>query len=54
VLERGHGAGANLDERVHTSALEWTYFAMKHSSASSRQRFVGISAFGLQLFVTGS
>jgi len=29
VIEGGHGAGANLDERSHTSALEWTYFTMK-------------------------
>lgn len=29
VIEGGHGAGANLDERAHTSALEWTYFTMK-------------------------
>ncbi|HET9342397.1 MAG TPA: prolyl oligopeptidase family serine peptidase [Candidatus Eremiobacteraceae bacterium] len=29
VTEGGHGAGANLDERAHTSALEWTYFTMK-------------------------
>jgi prolyl oligopeptidase len=29
VIEGGHGGGANLDERAHTSALEWTYFSMK-------------------------
>jgi len=29
VTEGGHGAGANLEERAHTSALEWTYFTMK-------------------------
>lgn len=29
VTEGGHGAGANLQERAHTSALEWTYFTMK-------------------------
>ncbi len=29
VTEGGHGAGANLKERAHTSALEWTYFTMK-------------------------
>jgi prolyl oligopeptidase len=29
VTEGGHGAGANLKERAQTSALEWTYFAMK-------------------------
>ena len=29
VTEGGHGAGANLKERAHTSALEWTYFGMK-------------------------
>jgi prolyl oligopeptidase len=27
VIEGGHGAGANLKERAHTSALEYTYFA---------------------------
>jgi prolyl oligopeptidase len=26
VIEGGHGAGANLKERAHTSALEYTYF----------------------------
>ena len=29
VVEGGHGAGANLEERAHTSALEYTYFARK-------------------------
>ncbi|MGH8163451.1 MAG: hypothetical protein ACREP1_03850 [Rhodanobacteraceae bacterium] len=29
VTEGGHGSGANLRERAPTSALEWTYFAMK-------------------------
>jgi len=29
VIEGGHGAGANLRERAHTSALEWTYFIRK-------------------------
>ncbi len=29
VTEGGHGAGANLQEAAHTSALEWTYFTMK-------------------------
>ncbi len=29
VTEGGHGAGANLAEQAHTSALEWTYFTMK-------------------------
>ena len=29
VVEGGHGAGANLRERAHTSALEFTYFARK-------------------------
>jgi prolyl oligopeptidase len=29
VTEGGHGAGANLDERAHTSALEYTYFARR-------------------------
>ncbi len=27
VIEGGHGAGANLRERAHTSALEFTYFS---------------------------
>ena len=26
VTEGGHGAGANLAEKAHTSALEFTYF----------------------------
>jgi prolyl oligopeptidase len=29
VTEGGHGSGANLKERAHTSALEWTYFTKK-------------------------
>ena len=29
VIEGGHGAGANLRESAHTSALEWTYFIRK-------------------------
>jgi prolyl oligopeptidase len=29
VSEGGHGAGANLSERAHTNALEWTYFTEK-------------------------
>jgi prolyl oligopeptidase len=29
VSEGGHGSGANLDERAHTNALEWTYFTRK-------------------------
>lgn len=29
VIEGGHGSGANLKERAHTSALEWTYFTQK-------------------------
>lgn len=29
VIEGGHGAGANLKERAHTSALEFTYFTRK-------------------------
>ena len=29
VVEGGHGAGANLKERAHTSALEFTYFAQR-------------------------
>jgi len=27
VIEGGHGAGANLKERAHTSAIEFTYFS---------------------------
>lgn len=26
VVEGGHGAGANIEQRVHTTALEYTYF----------------------------
>ena len=29
VIEGGHGAGANLQERSHTTALEMTYFAQR-------------------------
>jgi prolyl oligopeptidase len=29
VVEGGHGSGANLKERAHTSALEFTYFTRK-------------------------
>ncbi len=29
VIEGGHGSGANLKERAHTSALEFTYFVRK-------------------------
>ncbi len=29
VIEGGHGAGANLREKAHTSALEYTYFIRK-------------------------
>ena len=29
ATEGGHGAGANLNERAHTTALEYTYFARK-------------------------
>jgi prolyl oligopeptidase len=29
VIEGGHGSGANLKERAHTTALEFTYFASK-------------------------
>ncbi len=29
VTEGGHGSGANLKERAHTTALEFTYFARK-------------------------
>jgi len=27
VTEGGHGAGANIEQRVQTTALEFTYFA---------------------------
>ena len=27
VIEGGHGAGANIEQRAHTSALEFTYFS---------------------------
>jgi prolyl oligopeptidase len=29
VIEGGHGAGANLEERARTNALEMTYFTRK-------------------------
>jgi prolyl oligopeptidase len=29
VIEGGHGSGANLKERAHTSALQFTYFVRK-------------------------
>jgi prolyl oligopeptidase len=29
VVEGGHGSGANLQEKAHTTALEFTYFARK-------------------------
>ena len=29
VIEGGHGSGANLTERAHTTALEMTYFIRK-------------------------
>ena len=29
VIEGGHGSGANLNERAHTNALEFTYFVRK-------------------------
>ena len=29
VVEGGHGAGANLKEKAHTTALEMTYFTRK-------------------------
>ena len=34
VIEGGHGSGANISERAHTSALEWTYFTWKLMSGS--------------------
>jgi prolyl oligopeptidase len=33
VSEGGHGSGANLSERAHTNALEWTYFTQKLMTA---------------------
>jgi prolyl oligopeptidase len=27
VIEGGHGSGANIAQQVHTTALEYTYFA---------------------------
>jgi prolyl oligopeptidase len=33
VNEGGHGSGANLSERAHTNALEWTYFTQKLMTA---------------------
>jgi prolyl oligopeptidase len=29
VIEGGHGSGANIKERAHTTAIEYTYFARK-------------------------
>ena len=29
VIEGGHGSGANLRERAHTDALQFTYFEKK-------------------------
>jgi len=29
VVEGGHGSGANIKERAHTEALEFTYFMKK-------------------------
>ena len=29
VIEGGHGSGANLKEKAHTTALEMTYFTRK-------------------------
>ena len=29
VIEGGHGSGANLAEKAHTTALEMTYFTRK-------------------------
>jgi len=29
VIEGGHGSGANLNEKAHTNALEFTYFVRK-------------------------
>jgi len=34
VIEGGHGAGANIEQRVHTTALEYTYFARQLMSGS--------------------
>jgi prolyl oligopeptidase len=35
VTEGGHGAGANLEERAHTTALEMTYFTRKLMDGSA-------------------
>jgi prolyl oligopeptidase len=39
VVEGGHGAGANLKERAHTSALEYTYFTRKLMNDQTKPRF---------------
>ena len=36
VTEGGHGAGANIEQRVHTTALEFTYFARRLMGESAR------------------
>jgi hypothetical protein len=38
VTEGGHGSGANLKEKAHTSALEMTYFARKLIDWAGRSR----------------
>jgi prolyl oligopeptidase len=35
VIEGGHGAGANIEQRAHTSALEFTYFAQQLMGAGA-------------------
>ena len=44
VTEGGHGSGANLKERAHTTALEMTYFARKFMGASDRAKAVALRA----------
>ena len=36
VIEGGHGAGANIEQRAHTSALEYTYFARRLMDDTSK------------------
>ncbi len=35
VIEGGHGAGANIEQRAHTTALEYTYFTRKLMDGAS-------------------
>ena len=36
VIEGGHGSGANIEQRAHTSALEYTYFARQLMNDASK------------------